>query len=134
MNCKSHILLLLSTLYGIFAFGQNIEFVENKGQWDDRVRFMGQVSNGAFYVHRDGFTVLQHNSEDWERMHTATHNHLVDGKSMRGQTFSVRSHAYRVDFVNANGKSQILPDKPLFTYNNYFIGNDPSKWASDCKI
>lgn len=134
MNCKSHILLLLSTLYGIFAFGQNIEFVENKGQWDDRVRFMGQVSNGAFFVHRDGFTVLQHNSEDWERMHTATHNHLVDGKSIRGQTFSVRSHAYRVDFVNANGKSQILPDKPLYTYNNYFIGNDPSKWASDCKI
>ena len=45
-------------------FSQNIEFVENKGQWDDRVRFMGQISNGAFFIHPDGFTVLQNNAKD----------------------------------------------------------------------
>ena len=29
---------------------------------------------------------------------------------------------------------QIIPDKIIPTYNNYFIGNDPSKWASECHI
>jgi gliding motility-associated-like protein len=29
---------------------------------------------------------------------------------------------------------EIIPDKPLPSYNNYFIGNDPSKWASNCRI
>ena len=28
----------------------------------------------------------------------------------------------------------IIADKPIFTYNNYFTGTDPSKWAANCKI
>ena len=47
---------------------------------------------------------------------------------------TVRSHAYNVDFVGASPNMQVVPDKPLPTYNNYFIGNDPSKWASECRI
>ena len=27
-----------------------------------------------------------------------------------------------------------MPDKILPGYNNYFIGNDPAKWASDCRV
>lgn len=97
---------------------------------------MGQVSsgNGAFFIHNNGFTVLQHNPKDWERMHDVMHDHLLDGKPFQGQELIVHSHAYRVDFVNANEKARIIPDKALFTYNNYFIGNDPSKWAAHCKL
>lgn len=133
MNCKSYILLLLSCLYGLIGRSQTIEFVENKGQWDDRVRYMGQVSNGAFFIHKDGFTVLQYNPQDWQRLHDAIHNHTLDGKPASGPV-RLRSHAYRVDFLNANAKLNMVADKPLDTYNNYFIGNDPSKWASNCRI
>ena len=134
MNRKSYILLLLSTLYGLFTYSQTIEFIENKGQWDDRVRFMGEVSNGAFFIHRDGFTVVQHNPKDWEMIHDVTHNRSLRSKLGSDALLTLRSHAYRVDFVDANGKSRIVTDKPLITYNNYFIGNDPAKWASECRI
>jgi gliding motility-associated-like protein len=134
LNCKHYILFLVSFLIEIASFGQNIEFIENKGQWDDRVRFMGQVSNGAFFIHNNGFTVLQHDGKDWETLHQATHDHMVNGKLFQGQPIVVHSHAYRVSFVGANSKSQVETDKPLFTYNNYFIGNDPSKWGADCKL
>ncbi len=40
---------------------------------------------------------------------------------------------YSVEFLNASTPT-IVPDKPIPTVNNYFIGNDKSKWASDCKI
>jgi gliding motility-associated-like protein len=96
---------------------------------------MGQISNGAFFVNQNGFTVLQHNSDDLEALHELSHNHKIQGKAfLPGQTFTLRSHAYRVDFMSANPKAQVIPDKPLNTYNNYFIGNDRSKWASNCKI
>lgn len=135
MNCKSHIFLLLFCFYGIVASSQNIEFVENKGQWDSSVKFMGQVPNGAFFIQQNGFTVLQHNAGDWEKLHTITHDHSLNGKPFTGkENFVIHSHAYKVDFLNASLQSQIVADKPLYTYNNYFIGNDPSKWASDCKI
>jgi hypothetical protein len=35
--------------------------------------------------------------------------------------------------MNAD-KTVVIPDNPTNSYNNYFIGNDPSKWATNCKI
>ena len=46
----------------------------------------------------------------------------------------MRAHAYRVSFIGANEGVTIVPDKALPGYNNYFIGNDPSKWAGNCKV
>lgn len=39
-----------------------------------------------------------------------------------------------MDFISASSGALIIPDKPLPTYNNYFIGSNPSKWAAECKI
>jgi hypothetical protein len=39
-----------------------------------------------------------------------------------------------MQFVGASEQPQIIPDKVLTTSNNYFIGNDPTKWASNCKV
>ena len=46
----------------------------------------------------------------------------------------LRSHAWNVDFLGASPNIQAIPDKAIPTYNNYFIGNDPSKWAADCRV
>src|SRR6185312_17125574 len=46
---------------------------------------------------------------------------------------TMHSHLYQVEFVNSLDGVQISGDKPLDTYNNYFIGNDSSKWASNCR-
>ena len=115
MNPKSYILLLLSTLLATTAFSQNIEFIENKGQWDNKVLFMGKVPAGAFFIHKDGFTVLQHNADDWSRLHEYTHNKGVveNSRIANNNGLIVRSHAYTVDFEGANPKSQVIADKPL---------------------
>ncbi|MDB5207721.1 MAG: hypothetical protein JWR72_2796, partial [Flavisolibacter sp.] len=139
MTYKFSILFLLSFLYSFSVFSQNIEFIENKGQWDSKVKYMGRVEAGAFFVHQDGFTVVQHNTKDWAQMTGMIHGH-IDDKSANGVSsrmddrLTVRSHAYRVNFLGGASKSQIIADKSLDTYNNYFIGNDPSKWAANCKI
>ena len=52
----------------------------------------------------------------------------------KNAAFTIHSHAYKVEFLNGNKIAEVIPDKPLPGYNNYFIGNDPSKWASDCKV
>jgi gliding motility-associated-like protein len=114
----------------------NIEFIENKGQWNDAVRFKGDVNAGAFFIRSGGFTVLQHRQDDWEKLTDMIHGH-VDGSLVdRRQPVLLHSQAWNVDFVNTNSKiiPTIIPDKALPTYNNYFLGNDPTKWAGDCKI
>ncbi len=113
----------------------NIEFIENKGQWDSRIKFLGQVNSGAFYVQQNGFMVVQHNPSDWRRVAEVTHQHGTKNDQKTKETgISVHSHAYQVEFLNGNQNSRITADKPLPGYNNYFIGDDPAKWATGCKV
>jgi gliding motility-associated-like protein len=125
----------------------NLEFVQNKGQWDKSVLFRGELSNGAFFLQKQGFTVLLHNANDLKRL-TDNHHGLrppekqeVLSKAeatasvpLEGNGEILHSHAYSVTFLGADTNPVIIPDKALPSYNNYFIGNDPSQWAPDCKI
>ncbi|MFI5133330.1 MAG: PKD domain-containing protein [Chitinophagales bacterium] len=113
----------------------NIEFVENKGQWDSQVKFKGDVSAGAFFIRSNGFTVLQHNREDLRLLYSMHHGYGKDSSVInRKEKVTLRSHAYNVDFLGATPGFEIIPDKPLSTYNNYFIGKDSTKWAGNCRI
>jgi gliding motility-associated-like protein len=124
-----------------------LEFVENKGQWDSKVRYKGEMTMGAYFVRDKGVTVLLHNPEDMarvgERIHGHGHNGHKHGNNdykaaarLTSDTASIllRSHFYNVDFVGASPTIKTEGEKPLDTYNNYFIGTDPTKWASGCRI
>ena len=113
----------------------NIEFIENKGQWDSRVKFKGDVTGGAVFIRSGGFTVLRHDQHDLEAFNLLNHNHASSDKPQPvSDEVTIHSHAFNVDFVGASTDLQVIPDKAISTYNNYFIGNDPSKWASECHI
>ena len=131
---------ILASFIPVFAQDyNNIEFIENKGQWDSHVKFKGEVNAGAVFVRSTGFTILQHNQQDYESLQSMTHGHGYDKPpgtiSLRSAgNFVLRSHAYNIDFVGASPNMQVIPDKVIPTYNNYFLGNDPSQWASECRI
>ena len=135
------ILILGGIAMPVFA---QLQFIENKGQWDSRVNFKAEIPTGAFFMEQKGFTVLLRNTEDLERLASSVHRHspassvgseMVVKKSVPGdQVIKLRSHAYRVSFLNAGKGAKAMPDKALPAYNNYFLGNDPNKWKGDCKI
>lgn len=115
----------------------NIEFIENKGQWDDRVKFKGEVTGGSIFIRSTGFTILQHNRQDYAAVMAMLHQH--DSKEAASlaradASVNVRSHAYNVDFVGASPQMQVVPDKMLPSHNNYITGSDPSRWGAECHI
>ena len=116
-----------------------LEFVENKGQWDNNTTFKGTISNGAFALQKSGYRFMLHNNEDLKQIsniiHGHNHNETEDNHKVNpNESIVLRSHVYEVQFLNANINPQIIPEKPIATYNNYFLDNNPSKWASNCKI
>ena len=94
---------------------------------------MTNAGNGAFFLQNKGFTVLQHDAEDIESI---MHKHGKGREKISNALaqLKLRSHAYTVQFAGANENPEIIPDKPSPSVNNYFIGNDKSKWASNCKL
>lgn len=111
-----------------------VEFIENKGQWDSRVKFMSNAGDGSFFLREKGFTVTQYSPQDMENLTDQRHGIVTAAnKKQNIKDIKIRSDHYSVEFLNAQDP-QILPNKPTPTLNNYFIGNDKSKWASNCKI
>lgn len=135
------------------AFTQNyLEFIENKGQWDPKIKFKGEMTTGAFVLQSTGYRVVLYNPADLNRIRESIHSHQ-DNTGLQKQTTSttdvpsknieqgngdggssvLHGHVYEMRFLNANKNPLIIPEKPLVTTSNYFIGNDSSKWVGDCK-
>lgn len=117
---------------------QYLQFVENKGQWDTSVRYKTDFKGGALILRPSGYRVVLHDKEDmkqiaaWFSAHTdSTKNKKTANKLSK---FILHSHAYEIDFLNANSNAAAEPDKPLGIYNNYFIGSDSSKWKTGCRV
>lgn len=149
----SNIFFFFLLLLGVnrISAQQSVEFTENKGQWDRSVLFKGEINSGAFFLQKNGFTVLMHNTEDLREVLDNGHDHdgetpdgaissrkafprpAIGGGSDSGKVI-LRSHAYNMTFAGSNPNPEIVPEKEISSYENYFIGNDPSQWASNCKI
>ncbi|MDQ2751988.1 MAG: hypothetical protein M3R72_03100, partial [Bacteroidota bacterium] len=148
---------LFCLLFSLVSKAQYIQFIENKGQWDARVNYAGQINGGGFYLQKNGYRVLLNNSSDWQKIadyygghhdsatlavlksngkswQTGNAANAISKTSNNDNNLVLHSHAYEVTFVDAAPSPQTAPDKALDTYNNYFIGNDKSKWATGCKI
>lgn len=147
--------MLALLMVGLVTYAQNyLEFVENKGQWDKKILYLANTGIGSVALQADGYRVLLHNEKDLEKLnpHPFGHQHTTTttastkkssvGEPSRGgeggggatDKLVLRGHAYQVKFLNANPDAKVVPDKVQATYNNYILGNDPSKWASNCKI
>lgn len=125
---------------------QYLEFVENKGQWHPNVKYQANFNGGSIFLEAQGYKMLLHNAKDLsllsETMHPhatsqskdTTHPHRYFGNPPNSDRITLRSHAYEAKFVNANSQSSIVGEKTLPNFNNYFVGNDSSKWTNNCKI
>ena len=113
-----------------FSASAQVEFIQNKGQWNGKVNYRGDFSTGSFFLENKGFTVLLHKPEELQKLAEYTHGHA----SKKGETFTFHSFAYNVSFLGAASNPERMPEKSAGTYNNYYLGNDPSKWAADCKL
>lgn len=147
--------LLITSYFTKAQSNAAMEFVENKGQWNNAVKYKGLANAGEFYLLHQGFKVVEHRASDMEQLQKIMHaettvtntsataravanyspnEHNGGGIGGANHNTIIHSHAYEVSFVNASPLSTTQPEKPLSSYNNYFIGNDQSKWANNCKI
>ena len=151
------ILLTMGCLFSRAQSPGTLLFIENKGQWDKSVLFSADMQASGFYLNANGYTVL--NRQVFDRAgnpstgpiyaHAGAQTQVVKGvttlvKSANpsspavgnhepNDSMTVKTYTYGVQFVGANPQVQATPDKPTGSYNNYFLGNDRSTWASHCK-
>lgn len=143
--------VVLLVMIGANVFSQNyLEFVENKGQWGRDVKFKGDMSTGSFLLQSSGYRVVLYNKDDLAARSASIHRHQETVAPTVQQSDSkvpaeqlpkpgeasagvLRGHIYEMRFLNANANAQILPEKPIESISNYFIGTDSTQWGRNCK-
>lgn len=100
------------------------KFIENKGQWHPNVEYMAQIPGGTIYLENAAFTYKFQDISELIHVHTNPQDYKP-GKNGR-----VFTHVVRTEFLNANS-AQLSGEQKGTEYYNYFIGNDPSRWASN---
>jgi hypothetical protein len=105
--------------------GRTLEFVENKGQWDARVRYMAELPAGRLFLGKTGFTYALVDAKALQAHHDHTALPNPNGNPDR-----LRAHAYSVIFEGANPNPGITGGEATAEQRNYFLGKDPAAWAS----
>ena len=102
-------------------------FIENKGQWNNEVKFKTDLKNGHLYTCTDG---LVFDFFDEEKLEELYEKHYIKPTNSRNNR--LKKHAYKVSFNGANFNSTIKGDQPTINHFNFFKG-DKTKWKSNVK-
>lgn len=108
----------------------NIEFIENKNQWNEKIKYKAELGSGAVFVENNALTFLFKNTADLKKVHAHKHNHRLEEHAENQTDEIIRCHAYKLNFVNSNPDVVIDGDHKNAGYFNYYTGNNPKHWAS----
>lgn len=104
-------------------------FVENKGQLPAQVKFRAEFGTASMFAQSDGIVWSMLQPDAGEVVHEMLHADAVEKAA-----FKLHGHAWRMRFVDANGNPAITSFDRSTTYLNYFLGNDPRKWAGNVGV
>lgn len=129
-----YLFVLLFTCQNVYAHSNDhkarqITFVENKGQWGENPLFRTQFHGGYAYFEEGRITYVVKDMEAVSEL-LGFKMKPEEYKKSNNPDPDIDHHAYRVNFEGANKNASVVPEDQTKDYNNYYLGNDRSKWAS----
>ncbi|MGB1031503.1 MAG: hypothetical protein ACPGWM_02755, partial [Flavobacteriales bacterium] len=112
----------LMALFACLFVSAQVEFVENKGQWEEQVHFRTDLPGGVMWAEKNALTYIKVSEQLMDAVHTTEHVELEGSIA----------HVYKMNFVNGNAEFS-EGNMPSSHFLNYYIGNDESKWAQNVK-
>ncbi|MFD2719489.1 gliding motility-associated C-terminal domain-containing protein [Hymenobacter monticola] len=104
----------------------SLEFIQNQGQWASPVRYEAALPSGRLFVLRNALTYT------FVDPALLSHHHSTGkaGAPSAAQPVGAAAHAYTVHFEKANARPRLTAETRTEGERNYFVGNDPKRWAS----
>lgn len=118
-------LLMMSAAAHVVAQG-NIWIKPNKGQWHNNVKYLIKTPGGEMFLENGGFTYQFHNGGDLTHAHNEGEAHHEDE--------AFKKHVVKTQFIGSNLLPTFTELKPSPHYENYFLGNDSTRWVSNLKL
>ncbi len=124
--------LLLSSISKLYAqtrinpenTNNNIYLTENKGQWDNDIKFKFWNANNHILFNQNNIAYYFLNETQ-----TAKANQHLKKDTLNNQ--SINGHFIKLNFAGANNNPNVISNgKPAPFYKNFYLGNNSQKWQS----
>lgn len=133
MEKMRHLLLILILGIGQNLIGQEVThshsihhaFIENKGQWNDRILFKSHFDGGNLWVQQQKMVFHIQDNQAMRDAHGALNSKEPAKEPVLRQT------VVHLNFVGSNDVETIEKFEPTKEYYNFFLGNDESAWTSE---
>lgn len=106
---------------------KNISFIQNLNQWDPKVLFQLSIQNSTLFFEKNCITHLVLDPKGLDKMAKAKFDPKIE-------VGPIKAHAYQVQFLNSSSTVEVLGAEKHDFYHNYYLGNDPSKWAANVPV
>ncbi|MDF2437873.1 MAG: hypothetical protein K0Q95_2249 [Bacteroidota bacterium] len=103
---------------------KKVKFTKNNSQWAANILYSAQLDGGALFLERNCFTYNFYDSETLRKNH-------VNKKGNTSSNDKLRSHAFRVSFLNSLATNDFIEKSITPDHSNYFIGKDRSRWVGN---
>lgn len=124
---RSHLLILMALCFLRSSLSaQGISFAENKGQWNEAVLYKADIPQGSMFITASGPVYVFASEADLHNSHSKFHDDARH--DMKNDT--IRTHAYRFTFQQGHS-DLITAERKTPYYENFFIGNDATRWATE---
>jgi gliding motility-associated-like protein len=111
----------------------NLEFIENKNQWDKDVLYKSDIGGGALFLEKDGFTFAFKDKQALQKLLEFKTRPHSECQKLEPSDFNIKCHAYKLNFIGAKNDVAVTATEPVDGYYNYYTGSDKTKWASKVK-
>ena len=105
---------------------QVLRFVENRGQWPEQVSFRADVPGAVVWCEEGGLLIDRFDLDGIGHLHAGRGNGYDPGASR-----TIHHHALRLRFIGTTGPVRTEGLGVQRGTYNFFIGNDPGRWASN---
>ena len=100
-----------------------IQFTENKNQWNTNITHRAQLDGGALFIEKSGkLTYHLYDKDNYRARHL--------GKIISP---NLKFHAYTIDFIGSNISPTVVSKDMTEDYANFFIGKQSSSWATNVR-
>ncbi|HEY8402727.1 MAG TPA: gliding motility-associated C-terminal domain-containing protein [Cytophagaceae bacterium] len=124
----------ISSLFAHSNEEKQLKFVQNKNQWEPHILFKADLPSGNVFLHQQKLTWLFYDAIEHAHEHEGAAALDNSKTNIQPETKDSRAHAYTLSFVNSNPNAIVTGANAYNYYHNYFIGNDPAKWASNVPL
>ena len=132
MRLKYNILLSFFLLnISITINAEELNYIKNKGQWDSIINYKVNIQGGNLFLEDHILTYVFHDAHALHELHELEHEL---GEDFHSEDYSIDAYAFKVELLNTNNTPTITGNNPRDEYYNYFIGNNPEKWAGNVPL